>query len=88
MKVVILAGGLGTRMSELTKIIPKPMVKILNKPILIHIMEHYYKFGFKEFKIFNELTKPFTSVHLKSTIKMPITIKVKKRQFALSAEQK
>jgi len=42
----------------------------------------------KEFKIFNELTKPFTSVHLKSTIKMPITIKVKKRQFALSAEQK
>ena len=51
MKVVILAGGLGTRMSEITKIIPKPMVKILNKPILIHIMEHYYKYGFKEFYI-------------------------------------
>ena len=46
MKVVILAGGLGTRMSEITKTIPKPMVKILNKPILIHIMEHYYKYGF------------------------------------------
>tara|TARA_B100000035_G_C21019460_1_gene563368 strand:+ start:1093 stop:1773 length:681 start_codon:yes stop_codon:yes gene_type:complete len=51
MKVVILAGGLGTRMSEATKTIPKPMVKILNKPILIHIMEHYYKFGFDEFYI-------------------------------------
>ncbi len=51
MKVVILAGGLGTRMSEITKTIPKPMVKILNKPILIHIMEHYYKYGFKEFYI-------------------------------------
>ena len=51
MKVVILAGGLGTRMSEITKTIPKPMVKILDKPILIHIMEHYYKFGFDEFYI-------------------------------------
>ena len=51
MKVVILAGGLGTRMSEVTKTIPKPMVKILDKPILIHIMEHYYKFGFNEFYI-------------------------------------
>ena len=51
MKVVILAGGLGTRMSEATKTIPKPMVKVQNKPILIHIMEHYYKFGFNEFYI-------------------------------------
>jgi len=51
MKVVILAGGLGTRMSELTKTIPKPMVKIYNKPILIHIMEHYSKAGFNEFYI-------------------------------------
>ena len=51
MKIVILAGGLGTRMSEFTKTIPKPMVKVLNKPILIHIMEHYYKFGFNEFYI-------------------------------------
>ena len=50
-KGLILAGGLGTRMSEVTKTIPKPMVKVLNKPILIHIMEHYYKFGFREFYI-------------------------------------
>ena len=51
MKVVILAGGLGTRMSELTKTIPKPMVKINNKPILIHIMKHFSKAGFNEFYI-------------------------------------
>jgi len=51
MKVIILAGGLGTRLSEFTKKVPKPMVKINNKPILIHIMNHYIKFGFKEFII-------------------------------------
>ena len=51
MKVIILAGGQGTRLAEHTKTIPKPMVKILDKPILIHIMEHYYKFGFDEFYI-------------------------------------
>ena len=51
MKVVILAGGLGTRMSELTKTIPKPMVKIKDKPILIHIMEHFKKAGFNQFYI-------------------------------------
>ena len=50
-KVVILAGGYGTRLSEYTKKIPKPMVKIKNKPILIYIMEHYAKYGFKEFYI-------------------------------------
>ena len=51
MKVVILAGGLGTRISEYTKKIPKPMVKINNLPILIHIMSHYYKYGFDDFII-------------------------------------
>ena len=51
MKVVILAGGLGTRMSEYTKTIPKPMVKIGKKPILEHIMDHYYSYGFKDFCI-------------------------------------
>jgi glucose-1-phosphate cytidylyltransferase len=51
MKVVILAGGFGTRISEYTKTIPKPMITINKKPILVHIMEHYVKFGFNEFYI-------------------------------------
>ena len=51
MKVVILAGGLGTRLSEETSSIPKPMVKIGELPILLHIMRHYYFYGYKEFII-------------------------------------
>ena len=51
MKVVILAGGLGTRLSEYTKTIPKPMVPINGKPMIVHIMNHYYKYGFKDFYI-------------------------------------
>ena len=50
-KVVILAGGLGSRLSEYTKEIPKPMVKIKGVPIIKRIMLHYSKFGFKEFLI-------------------------------------
>lgn len=49
MKVVILAGGFGTRISELTAEIPKPMVPVGGKPILWHIMNHYAKFGYNEF---------------------------------------
>jgi glucose-1-phosphate cytidylyltransferase len=48
-KVVILAGGLGTRLSEYTEAVPKPMVRIGNKPMLWHIMQRYAKFGHKEF---------------------------------------
>ena len=51
MKVVILAGGLGTRLSEYTHDIPKPMVNIGGKPILWHIMKIYANFGFKDFVI-------------------------------------
>jgi glucose-1-phosphate cytidylyltransferase len=51
MKVVILAGGFGTRISEYTKSTPKPMIKIKGTPILIHIMKHYAKFGFNDFYI-------------------------------------
>ena len=51
MKVIILAGGLGTRLYEYTSRIPKPMVKIAGYPILIHIMRHYLKYGFEEFII-------------------------------------
>ena len=51
MKVIILAGGMGTRLSEYTKSIPKPMVKIKKIPIILHIMNHYSKSGFKDFII-------------------------------------
>lgn len=51
MKVVILAGGLGTRLSEETSLRPKPMVDIGDKPILWHIMKIYSSFGFNEFVI-------------------------------------
>lgn len=51
MKVAILAGGLGTRLSEETVVKPKPMVEIGGMPILWHIMQIYAAFGFKEFVV-------------------------------------
>ncbi len=64
MKVVILAGGFGTRLSEYTKDIPKPMVTVGGIPILVHIMNHYAKYGFKDFYVAigykgNEIRKYF-----------------------------
>ena len=75
MKVVILAGGFGTRLSEYTKKIPKPMVTINNKPMLIHIMEHYNKFGFNEFYIAigykgNVIKKYFTKQKFNWNVKL------------------
>ena len=51
MKVVILAGGKGTRLSEYTSNVPKPMVEIGGKPIIEHIISHYSKHNFNEFVI-------------------------------------
>ena len=51
MKVVILAGGLGTRISEESHLRPKPMIEIGNQPILWHIMKYYSSYGFDEFII-------------------------------------
>jgi glucose-1-phosphate cytidylyltransferase len=51
MNVVILAGGLGTRLAEETEVRPKPMVEIGERPILWHIMKHYAHHGFREFFI-------------------------------------
>ena len=51
MKVVILAGGMGTRISEETDIRPKPMIEIGGKPILWHIMKIYSHYGFNEFVV-------------------------------------
>lgn len=49
MKVVILAGGLGSRLGTITELVPKPMVKVGNKPILWHIMKYFASFGHKDF---------------------------------------
>jgi len=80
MKVVILCGGQGTRIRELTDLIPKPMVRIGDKPILWHIMNSYAKFGFNDFVLalgykgeiikdyfmrYNEYTQDF-EINLKS----------------------
>jgi len=51
MKVIILAGGWGTRLGRRTELIPKPMVKIGNRPILWHIMKTYSHYGFNDFII-------------------------------------
>ena len=51
MKIVILAGGRGTRISEYTKVLPKPMIQVGSKPIIEHIINYYMKFGYKDFII-------------------------------------
>jgi len=51
MKVVLLAGGFGTRISEESHLKPKPMIEIGGMPIIWHIMEHYSSYGFNEFII-------------------------------------
>jgi len=51
MKVILLAGGFGTRLSEYTEVLPKPMVPIGGKPILWHIMQTYAKYGNKDFYV-------------------------------------
>ena len=49
MKVIILAGGYGTRLSEYTELVPKPMLPIGGRPILWHIMRTFAHFGHKDF---------------------------------------
>ena len=51
MKVIILAGGLGTRLGSISEVMPKPMVEIGGKPMLWHIMKIYSYYGFKDFII-------------------------------------
>ena len=51
MKVVILAGGYGTRISEYTKTIPKPMIKINGVPLIEYIIKHYSSYGHNDFYI-------------------------------------
>jgi len=69
MKLIILAGGKGTRLSEETIIKPKPLVLVGGKPIIWHIMKHYSKFGVNEFIIClgykgNLIKEYFANYHL------------------------
>ena len=76
MKVVILAGGRGTRISEYTKILPKPMIKIGSKPILEHIIRYYMKFGFNDFIIAGGYKHNIIKNYFKKKNFSPANIKV------------
>jgi len=72
MKVVILAGGLGTRLAEETEVRPKPMVEIGGRPILWHIMKHYARHSFTEFYLAlgykgEQIKRFFLDYHVMST---------------------
>lgn len=74
-KTIILAGGLGTRISEETKKIPKPMVKIGKIPIIHHIIKIYESYGFKDFIIcggykYELISKYFNKIKLNCNIKV------------------
>lgn len=70
MKVIILCGGVGSRLSEETKLIPKPMIKIGKLPILEHIIKIYNYYGFNKFilatgyknKIINKYFKKYKNI--------------------------
>ena len=66
---VILAGGYGSRLSEYTKLIPKPMVKIGRKPIIDHIIDIYTKYGVKNFYIATGYKHENISAYFKKNIK-------------------
>jgi glucose-1-phosphate cytidylyltransferase len=75
--VVILAGGLGTRLSEETVTKPKPMVEIGSKPILWHIIKHYQHYGFKNFIICLGYKGEYVKKYFKSHSKLFINLNIK-----------
>jgi glucose-1-phosphate cytidylyltransferase len=69
MQVVILAGGYGSRLSEITSNIPKPMIEIDSRPIISHIMNHYSDYGHTDFLVAlgykgNQIKEYFSKLHL------------------------
>ena len=72
MKVVIFAGGLGSRLGQRTEILPKPMVKIGKKPILWHIMKIYSYYGYNDFVI--DLSTKKIEFHLKTDENWRVTL--------------
>tara|TARA_Y100000816_G_C25994607_1_gene519572 strand:+ start:113 stop:805 length:693 start_codon:yes stop_codon:yes gene_type:complete len=72
MKVVILAGGYGTRLAEATDQLPKPMIKIGNIPIILHIINHYKKFNFNEVIICAGYKKEIIEKYFENTKKIKV----------------
>ena len=77
MKAVILAGGLGTRLSEYTKSVPKPMVTIGGYPILIHVINIYTRQGFNQFYIATGYKKEIIRKYFKNYKKNGESFKAK-----------
>jgi len=77
MQIVILAGGFGTRMSEETDFIPKPMAIIGNKPILWHLVKYYYYHGFREFIICSGYKSEIIKKYFQKYSDLPDLVNVK-----------
>ena len=89
MKAVILAGGLGTRLSEETESKPKPMVRIGGKPILWHIMKTYSYYGINDFIIGGSIglnNRIFEEIQKQTSLISSQVIKFKKAQLKNDAE--
>jgi glucose-1-phosphate cytidylyltransferase len=77
-KVAILAGGVGTRLAEETEVKPKPMVEIGGRPLLWHIMMHYFRYGYKDFvvalgyrgEVIKKYMVDYASLHSDLTVKL------------------
>ena len=81
--VVIMCGGTGTRLAEVTELRPKPLVEIGGRPILWHIMKHYSRYGFKEFVLAlgykgEQIKRYFLEFH---SLNLDFTISLKDGQF-------
>ena len=83
MKVVILAGGLGTRLSEETELKPKPMVEIGGKPILWHIMKIYSHYGFNDFVILTGYKSHIIKDYFINEIENAIELAIKENKLGV-----
>ena len=79
MQLVILAGGLGSRISEETQSKPKPLVEICGKPIILRIMEHYASYGIKDFIICCGYKGEMLKNYFKNFNKLDSNLKIKRQ---------